>query len=282
MAMLDIRWLFLLGLMCFGGLTAVNSGQSVHGAGTITVDRSRGEGTTAQRRQERESADEEAESAVPPALTYYKGREIARTMHYTGAPWLMRETREREERCSLMLANSGIKPGMAICDVGCGNGYYTFRMAELVGPEGVVYAVDIQPEMLTMLREEMERRGVENIIPILGSVHDPRLPRDTIDVMLLADVYHEFSHPESMLAAMRRALKKTGYAILLEYREEDETVPIKPLHKMSKKQIMREWPANGFKLIRQFDRLAWQHMMMFARDDSEFPEQQPTGSGNEQ
>lgn len=221
------------------------------------------------------AADQESESAIPPALEEYQGRLIAQTMHYRGAPWLVRENREREERCSLMLANSGIQPGMSVCDIGCGNGYYAFRMAELVGPNGIVYAVDIQPEMLSLLREEMEKRGVENIVPILGSVHNPRLPAGSVDIMVLADVYHEFSHPEQMLKYMRSALKPDGYAILLEYREEDEDVPIKPLHKMSKDQIMKEWPVNGFKLIGEFNRLSWQHMMKFSRDDSERDSIQP-------
>ncbi len=204
---------------------------------------------------------------VPPALTHYKGREIAQTMHYLGAPWLTREERETEEKCSLMLANCKIKPGMSVCDMGCGNGFYSFRLAEMVGPEGLVYAVDIQPEMLVLLREEMERRGVDNIVPILGSVHNPRLPANQIDAILLADVYHEFSHPVQMLAAMRQSLKPDGFAILLEFRTEDPRVPIKPLHKMSKEQILKEWPTNGFKLLDEFDRLTWQHMMFFGRDE---------------
>jgi ubiquinone/menaquinone biosynthesis C-methylase UbiE len=179
---------------------------------------------------------------------------------------LTREEREAEEKCSLMLANCKVRPGMSVCDMGCGNGFYTFRLAEMVGPTGMVYAVDIQPEMLVLLREEMERRGVENIVPILGSVHNPRLPAGQIDAILLADVYHEFSHPEPMLSAMRQALKPDGFAILLEFRAEDPRVPIKPLHKMSKEQIMKEWPANGFKLVDQFDGLTWQHMMFFGRE----------------
>lgn len=214
-----------------------------------------------------ESQDERP-AGVPAGLTHYKGREIAQTMHYLGAPWLTREERESEEKCSIMLANCKIRPGMNVCDMGCGNGFYTFRLAEMVGPEGLVYAVDIQPEMLVLLREEMERRGVDNIVPILGSVHHPRLPAGQIDAILLADVYHEFSHPEQMLAEMRQALKPDGFAILLEFRTEDPEVPIKELHKMSKAQIMKEWPTNGFKLLDQFDRLTWQHMMFFGRDET--------------
>lgn len=263
-------WLNLFVLLLISSIVSV----PFAAAQDIGDDQNIGDSRPDQQESQQEK-EEQPELKIPEAVTQYKGRRIAQTMHYLGAPWLIREEREREERCSLMLANSGIQPGMSVCDIGCGNGYYSFRMAEMVGPEGVVYAVDIQPEMLTMLREEMEKRGVENIIPILGSVHNPRLPANQIDVMLLADVYHEFSHPEPMLSAMRSALKKDGYAILLEYREEDENVPIKPLHKMSKTQIMKEWPGNGFKLVREFNRLAWQHMMCFSRDDSEQQEIQP-------
>ncbi len=203
----------------------------------------------------------------PPARQSYMGRTIARTMHYTGAEWLMRETREREERCSLLLTNLGLQPGHTVCDMGCGNGYYALRIAQLIGNNGTVLAVDIQSEMLELLRKRMEDQRIENVVPVLGSVHDPRLMPGSCDLVLLVDVYHEFSHPELMLAAIRRALKPGGRVALVEFRAEDPDVPIKELHKMSKKQIMKEFPANGFKLVEQFDELPWQHVLFFERDD---------------
>ncbi len=203
----------------------------------------------------------------PPALTAYKGRTIAQTMHYRGAPWLIRDRREREERCSLLLANLGVKPGMTVCDVGCGNGFYTLQLARMVGPTGRVLAVDVQQEMLDMLKERAAEAGLKNIRPILGQLHDPRLPAGEVDLVLLVDVYHEFSHPEQMLTALRKSLSATGLIALLEYRDEDPEVPIKPLHKMSKKQIMKEFSPNGFRLVKEFDRLPWQHMMFFGRAD---------------
>ena len=172
------------------------------------------------------------------------------TMHYKGAEWLIRNEREREERCSLMLANLGIKPGMTVCDMGCGNGFYALQMAKMVGPRGQVLGVDIQPEMLKFLRDRMEQKNINNVTPILGSLHDPRLPKNQVDLVLLVDVYHEFSHPEPMLKAIRESLSPTGVVALLEYRSEDPKVPIKLLHKMSKKQIMKEFPPNGFKLVK--------------------------------
>jgi ubiquinone/menaquinone biosynthesis C-methylase UbiE len=162
-----------------------------------------------------------------------------------------------------------LKPGQAVCDMGCGNGFYTLQMAPMVGEKGVVYAVDIQQEMLHLLHERAKEAGVKNIKPILGTLIDPKLPDTSCDLILLVDVYHEFSHPEHMLRAMRKALKPTGRIALVEFRLEDPEVPIKLLHKMSKEQILKEFPANGFKLIDEFDRLPWQHVMFFQRDDAE-------------
>lgn len=199
--------------------------------------------------------------------TQYLGREIAMTMHWTGANWLIRTKREREEAASTMRRELRLKPGMVACDMGCGNGYHTIPMAEAVGEKGAVYGVDIQQEMLDLLAKRCEAKGVSNVVPILGGESDPKLPEDTLDLILMVDVYHEFSHPAEMLAGMRKSLRKGGVVVLVEYREEDPTVPIKPLHKMSKAQITKELTANGFKLVRQFEELPWQHMMFFGRDD---------------
>lgn len=216
--------------------------------------------------EELASGDEE-KSHVPEPRTHYMGREIARTMHYTGAPWLIRDSREREERCSLMLANLGIRRSMNICDMGCGNGFHTMPMAEMTGATGYVAAVDVQPQMLVLLRKAMEKKGVDNITPILGSYHHPRLPRGTFDIVLMVDVYHEFSHPQEMLASIRESLKPDGVVVLVEYRSEDKSVPIKPEHKMSKRQVDRELSANGFRLVKSFEKLPWQHMLFYGRDD---------------
>jgi len=204
-----------------------------------------------------------ADEKLPPALTEYKGRTIAQTMHYLGAPWLTRENREREEECATLLKNLGIKPGMTICDLGCGNGFYTVKLAELVGEKGKVLAVDIQPEMLQLLKEQAKEAKLTNITPILGSLVDPRLPAGKVDLILCVDVYHEFSHPVQMLAAIRAALAPGGRLALVEFRKEDPNVPIKELHKMSKEQIRKELEPNGYKLVEQFDKLPWQHVMFF-------------------
>ena len=205
-------------------------------------------------------------SSIPAPLVEYKGRRIAQTMHYAGAPWLIRESREREEDCSTMLGQLGLKPGMTVCDMGCGNGFYALRMAKLVGESGRVLAVDIQSEMLRLLQARAAEAKVTNIKPILGDVHDPKLPAGKVNFLLCVDVYHEFSHPEHMLRKMREALAPGGRLVLVEFREEDPKVPIKPLHKMSKKQILKELQPNGFKLVKQFDDLPWQHVMFFERN----------------
>lgn len=207
-----------------------------------------------------------ADAQIPPASTHYMGREIAQTMHYTGAPWLIREVRDREEDTRTLMKALDFKPGQAVCDMGCGNGFYTLKIAKIVGNEGMVYAVDIQPEMLDFLAERAQIESVTHFIPILGGLTDPRLPPNAMDVVLMVDVYHEFSHPEQMLAGIRKSLKQDGRIALVEFRAEDPEVPIRPEHKMSKEQILREYTANGFKLVDEFDDLPWQHLMFFEKD----------------
>jgi ubiquinone/menaquinone biosynthesis C-methylase UbiE len=220
--------------------------------------------------QEEKKAEAEAEKEnkkAPPGLRFYLFREVAQTMHYSGASWLVRQTRESEEHCSLVLTNLGLKPGMSVCDMGCGNGFYTLDIARAIGKEGVVYGVDIQPQMLRMLRARAKKAKLNNIKPTLGTVIDPKLPADSCDLILCVDVYHEFSHPEHMLAAMRKALKKDGLLLLLEFRAEDLSVPIKPEHKMTREQVFKEMAANGFKFTKEFDKLPWQHMLFFSKDE---------------
>lgn len=211
------------------------------------------------------AADESSDATAP--LTEYKGRTIAPTMTYHGADWLTRKEREQEEHCKTLLKALNVKPGQAVCDMGCGNGFYTLRLAKLVGKQGRVLAVDVQPEMLHLLDLRAKQSRFENIEPIQGTLTDPKLPEGEVDLILLVDVYHEFSHPEQMLQAMRRALKPHGRLALVEFRLEDPEVPIKLLHKMSKAQIMKELPPNGFKLVEEFEKLPWQHVMFFERDE---------------
>jgi ubiquinone/menaquinone biosynthesis C-methylase UbiE len=160
-----------------------------------------------------------------------------------------------------------VQPGQTVVDMGCGNGFYTVPLSKLVGKEGRVLAVDVQPEMLTLLRANLRKQNITNVKPLLGELWNPRLPDGEIDVILLVDVYHEFSHPVHMLAAMHKSLKPGGRLALVEFREEDAAVPIKPEHKMSKAQILKEIPPNGFKLVEQYDELPWQHLMFFEKDE---------------
>lgn len=228
-----------------------------------------GAAAEAPQRTERPKPEEEARRS-------YLGRVLAEPMSHLGASWLVRPERELQENASRALKQLELRPGMKVCDLGCGNGYWTLPLARAVGPTGRVYAVDIQPEMLQQLKAALGRARLGNVEPILGDVDDPRLPENVLlDLVLMVDVYHEFSHPQSMLWAIRNSLAPEGVVALLEYREEDPNVPIKPLHKMSKPQIMREYTENGFKLVREYNDLPWQHLMFFARDDSPLEEIEP-------
>ena len=199
----------------------------------------------------------------PPALLEYKGREIARTMHWQGAPWLMRKLREEEEKTSEMIKELKLKPGISVADIGSGNGYHTLMMAKIIGEKGQAYAVDIQPEMLIMLEERAKKAGMENIKLIENRFWDADLPEKSVDFVLMADVYHEFSHPQQMLSSIKKSLKENGVVCLLEFKSEDPKVPIKPEHKMSKAQVIKEMSSNGFVLSRSYDRLPWQHLLFF-------------------
>ncbi len=202
------------------------------------------------------------------ARDFYMGRRIAPAMTHLAASWLIRTERDSEEDPSQMLGQLGLKTGMVVCDMGCGNGFYSLTLAEKVGPTGKVLAVDIQPQMLQMLSRRAAEAKLENIDLILGTVTDPKLPTEEVDLILMVDVYHEFSHPQAMLAAIRKSLKPNGRIALVEFREEDPSVPIKPEHKMSKRQILKEYAANGFKVGTQYDGLPWQHLMFMVRDES--------------
>ncbi len=202
---------------------------------------------------------------------WYMGRQIARTMSYHGADWLLRNSRDGEEQPQKLLETLQLKPGQNVCDFGCGNGYYTLRLAQRVGPRGNVVAVDIQQEMLDLLVARSQTRGLNNIQPILATTKDPQLPPEKLDWVLMVDVYHELSHPGETLRAVREKLKPLGRIALVEFRTEDPDVPIKRLHKMSQAQAFKELTANGLKLVGQTAALPWQHVLLFARDDSPLP-----------
>lgn len=195
----------------------------------------------------------------------YMGRPIARTLHWRGADWLERETRENEEHTSRMLAALELEPGMSVCDLGCGVGTITLPIARALGPAGRVLAVDIQPEMLAGVAERASAAGLANIERIHAAERDPRLAPGSCDLVLMVDVYHELAFPAEVLAAVGAALRPAGRLVLVEFRAEDERVPIEPEHKMTRAQVERELEASGFRLVRSFDELPWQHMLFFAR-----------------
>ena len=204
-------------------------------------------------------------------LAQQASREPARTMSYRGAPWLERVERAEEERPDEVIDAMQLQPGDVVADVGVGSGYFARRIAKSVGPEGHVYGVDIQPEMLQILGESLENEGITNVEPVLGGADDPNLPTAAIDWILLVDVYHEFSEPEGMLARMRDSLAPGGRVALLEYRLEDETGDhIYADHRMSVRQVLAEWQAAGFELAELHEFPPSQHMFIL-RDATGVP-----------
>jgi ubiquinone/menaquinone biosynthesis C-methylase UbiE len=196
----------------------------------------------------------------------FEGRPIAPTMSHLGADWLTRDERTIEEDPDALHRELGLRPGQTACDIGAGNGFHTIRMARAVAPGGgKVIAVDVQPEMLSMLRERVDAERIDNVETVLGRDDDPALPADTCDLELLVDVYHELADPEAMLAGLRRALTPTGRIAIVEFRGEDPDVPIKPEHKMTKAQVLRELEPRGFRLVSDYDGLPWQHLLLFER-----------------
>jgi protein-L-isoaspartate O-methyltransferase len=196
---------------------------------------------------------------------FYLGREIAQVMGHEGADWLERPEREAEENSTLLLASLKIKSGDAVADIGAGTGYYTRRLAKMVGNRGMVYAVDIQPEMLALLTNKLAQAGFTNVQPVLGTVTDPKLPRASVDLILMVDVYHEFSHPYEMTSAMVEALKPGGRMIFVEFRGEDPKVAIKRVHKMTEAQVRKEMAAFPLTWVETLNMLPLQHIIVFRK-----------------
>jgi ubiquinone/menaquinone biosynthesis C-methylase UbiE len=196
---------------------------------------------------------------------FYMGREIAQVMGHLAAGWLDRPEREQEEAPAKLMAALKLKPGDVVADIGAGSGYFTFRLSEVVGATGKVYAVDIQPEMLEIIRKRSKERKVENVEPVLGAVNDPQLPPNSTDLMLMVDVYHEFSHPWEMARQMVKALKPGGRLVFVEYRMEDPAVPIKLVHKMTEAQVKREMSVQCVKWAETNETLPRQHIIVFKK-----------------
>jgi ubiquinone/menaquinone biosynthesis C-methylase UbiE len=194
----------------------------------------------------------------------YMGREMSQVVGHTAVRWLERPEREREELPNEVMKNLELKPADVVADIGAGSGYFSFRMASEV-PEGKVLAVDIQKEMLSYINIKKKENGHENVETILGTIDDTKLPEGQVDAVLMVDAYHEFSHPREMMESIVKGLKSGGRVILLEYRGEDPTVPIKPLHKMTQKQAIREMEAVGLKHKETRDFLPRQHFMVFVK-----------------
>jgi precorrin-6B methylase 2 len=198
---------------------------------------------------------------------FYMGREIAHVMGWQAAGWLDRPEREKEEQTTKMIASLGVKPGQVVADVGAGSGIITFRLCEQVGPKGKVWAVDIQKEMIELLRQRTKAKKITNIEIIQGTETDPKLPPGSIDLILMVDVYHEFAYPYEMTEAMVKALKPGGRLVFVEFRLEDPKVPIKLVHKMSEKQVKKEMEPHPLKWVETIGVLPWQHIIIFKKEE---------------
>jgi len=196
------------------------------------------------------------------------GRVIAPVMGVGGAGWLERPERDAEENTGTAIRALQIQRDQVVADIGAGSGYYTVRMAAAVGAGGKVYATDIQPGMLDILRRRLTREGLTNVETVLGLPDDPKLPSATLDLALMVDVYHELESPQVFVRRLRAALKPTGRLVLLEYRKEDPRVPIRPEHKMSIAEVKAELEPEGFKLVRVLNDLPWQHILVLQRSDA--------------
>src|SRR3954463_15829582 len=207
-----------------------------------------------------------AQQIVSPGVHPISGRRYAQAMSYLGADWLDRSERVQEEEPDVALDALKLAAGSTVADVGAGSGYMTVKMARRVGPTGKVFANDIQPQMLSMLRQRLDREKIPNVELVLGTLDDPKLPANTVDLILMVDVYHEFSEPQKMLQRMRDSLKADGRLVLLEYRKEDPSIPIRPDHKMSVAEAKMEVEAEGFTLTSVDERLPRQHILVFTKN----------------
>jgi ubiquinone/menaquinone biosynthesis C-methylase UbiE len=194
----------------------------------------------------------------------YMGREIAQVMGHLGAGWLERQGREREEQPTKAIDLLQLKPTDVVADIGAGTGYFTFRMAKKV-PQGKVLAQDIQPEMLEIVSRTATASGIQNVQTVLGTEDDPKLPENSVDVVLMVDSYHEFDHPREMMMGIVKALKPGGRVIDVEYRGEDPEVNIKPHHKMTEAQAIKEMAAVGLQHVKTYEDLPQQHLMVFQK-----------------
>jgi SAM-dependent methyltransferase len=202
-------------------------------------------------------------AAQTPNTHPISGRRIAPVMGYQGADWLERDERIDEEAPDVALDLLAIPKGASVADIGAGSGYMTVRLARRVGTQGRVYANDLQPQMLDLLQRRLEREKVTNVTLVQGAVDDPRLPPASVDLELMVDVYHELSQPQAMLRRLREALKPGGRLVLLEYRKEDPTIPIRLEHKMTVAEARTEVEAEGFRLSKVDESLPRQHILIF-------------------
>ncbi len=194
----------------------------------------------------------------------YMGRQIAQVMSHFGIYWLERPEREFEENTAQLIKNLELKEGMSVADIGAGSGYHSRLISARIG-KGKVFAVDVEPEMIAFINARIKEEKLSNVATVLGTETSVKLPDASVDLILLVDVYHEFSFPYEMGVSMYKALKPNGRLVLVEFRAEDFAVPIKEIHKMSEAQAVKEMKEIGFQLQKNINNLPWQHCMIFVK-----------------
>lgn len=199
----------------------------------------------------------------------YMGREISQVMGHLGAEWLERSEREREEMPNRLIELINFKEGDVVADIGIGTGYISRRISPKIGDTGLIYGIEIQQEMLDILDAKMKEVGITNVKGILGTIENPKLPPNSVDVAIMVDVYHEFSHPYEMMQNICRGMKPGGRVVFVEYRAEDPNVPIKPLHKMSELQVVKEATPHPLVWVETLHELPWQHVIIFEKLEQE-------------
>lgn len=282
-------WLMLLTPLCHGLLLSIE--QAAGQSQPATSQTTKAETTKTEAAKPETAPAKTAEPIAPPVQRnapiyqfrrehdpngigkFYLGREIAHVMGFAAANWLERPEREEEERISKLITALELKPGQVVADIGAGSGRISFLMAEQVGAEGKILAVDVQPQMLDLITQKIKATDTTNIETILGTAKSPKLPAEKVDLAIMVDVYHEFEFPYEMLLEISRSLKTGGRIAFVEYRLEDESVPIKLVHKMSQVQVKKEasLPELRLKWQQTIDVLPWQHIILFEKQAAPLP-----------
>jgi ubiquinone/menaquinone biosynthesis C-methylase UbiE len=163
----------------------------------------------------------------------------------------------------------GIADGAAVADIGAGGGWFTVRLARRVGPNGLVYAQDVQLPMLEAIQRRVDREGLKNVRTVHGESGDPRLPGHSVDVVLIVDAYHEFTNPVELLRHLTGALKPGGRIGVVNFTKEGGGPGPPPEERIDEAQVIAEAEAAGLTLVRKETFLPFQYFLVLGRSAAE-------------